>query len=502
MGSDGNVSVRAALSALVDEPGAAALTTAEQAVAVRLQRQPDGAPVLEVMDEQGAMLNRLPLADVEVWRAGSSVLMVRAPAAKATFVLRTLQPADAAALQRLHDDIARSSSGSSADGTARPQDAQQPAAGEQRQRQGGGSHFDQKTEKGSADLYFHYYGCLMHQQNMLQDYIRTGTYFAAITENPADFEGKAVMDVGCGSGILSLFAAQAGARVVYAVEASNMAHYARQLAAANPGIGDRIKVLHGKVEEVEVPEKVDVLVSEPMGTLLVNERMIESYLYARDKFLKPGGKMFPRLGRVHVCAFSDETLMSEVVVDQIPPNVLVSNCVSKTFDFLTISEQELYEIVIPLSLQVAVPCTVHGIASWFDVLFDGSQTQRWLSTAPGLPVTHWFQLRCLMEQPVVVAQPGATVSGELRLVAHARQSYDVHVTLRAPPLTPGGPPQESKGKFDLKEPYYRQQMQWMMQMAAAAPTAADAGAAAAAESPAVQAAAAVMGVPQHLMDTN
>ena len=65
--------------------------------------------------------------------------------------------------------------------------------------------------------------------------------------------------------------------------------------------------------------------------------------------------------------------------------------------------------------------------------------------------------------------------------------------------------QESKGKFDLKEPYYRQQMQWMMQMAAAAPTAAaDAGAAtaAAAESPAVEAAAAAMGVPQHLMDTN
>ena len=156
---------------------------------------------------------------------------------------------------------------------------------------------------------------------------------------------------------------QAGAKVVYAVEASGMAHYARQLAAANPGAGDRIRVLHGKVEEVEVPEKVcgaqaagllgggggvglvfggqegelvcgrtgecgrwstrpcpppqphlhprpptpapphpchptpphtpskqvDVLVSEPMGTLLVNERMIESYVYARDKFLKPGG---------------------------------------------------------------------------------------------------------------------------------------------------------------------------------------------------------------------
>ena len=50
---------------------------------------------------------------------------------------------------------------------------------------------------------------LQHQQNMLQDYVRTGTYYAAIMENGADFAGRVVMDVGAGSGILSLFAAQA-----------------------------------------------------------------------------------------------------------------------------------------------------------------------------------------------------------------------------------------------------------------------------------------------------
>ena len=77
-----------------------------------------------------------------------------------------------------------------------------------------------------------------------------------------------------------------------------------------------------------------------------------------------------------------------------------------------------------------------------------------------------------MDQPVVMAEPGATVSGELRLIAHNRQSYDVHVTLQAPPLTPGGAVQEVRGKFDLKEPYYRQQVQWMMQMAQPAATAA------------------------------
>lgn len=57
-----------------------------------------------------------------------------------------------------------------------------------------------------------------------------------------------------------------------------------------------MQVCHSKVEELRLDsegERVDVLVSEPMGTLLVNERMLETYLYARDHFLKPGGKMFP-----------------------------------------------------------------------------------------------------------------------------------------------------------------------------------------------------------------
>jgi 2-polyprenyl-3-methyl-5-hydroxy-6-metoxy-1,4-benzoquinol methylase len=68
--------------------------------------------------------------------------------------------------------------------------------------------FDAKTEASSAHMYFHYYGMLQHQQNMLQDMTRTGTYYWAIMNNRQDFEGKVVIDVGAGSGILSLFAAQ------------------------------------------------------------------------------------------------------------------------------------------------------------------------------------------------------------------------------------------------------------------------------------------------------
>ena len=353
--------------------------------------------------------------------------------------------------------------------------------------------FERRTDKSSSDLYFYYYGMLQHQQNMLQDHIRTGTYFAAITENQSDFQGKTVLDVGCGSGILSFFAAQAGARKVYAVEASNMAMFAEQLVEANPSLGSRIQVIRGRVEEIVLPEKVDVLVSEPMGTLLVNERMLETYFYARDHHLKPGGKMFPSSGTIYLAAFSDEQLHSEiaskstfwnhdnfygvdlsslqpdsmksyfsqVVVDQIMPNVLVSNSVMHKIDFSTCTGEDLLDFEIPLSLQVGKPCTVHGIASWFDVAFDGTTCPRVLSTSPGMPVTHWYQLRCVLKEPIHVYNPGDTIKGVFRLKAHTRQSYDLMLEMSGPPhpQTPWADAQHSSGEFDLKEPYYRQLVQ-------------------------------------------
>jgi len=351
-------------------------------------------------------------------------------------------------------------------------------------------YFDKKIDKASSDLYFYYYGMLQHQQNMLQDYIRTGTYFAAITENEMDFNGKVVMDVGCGSGILSLFAAQAGAKVIYAVEASSMAEFAIKLVNANPELGRRIKIIQGKVEEVDIPEKIDVLISEPMGTMLVNERMLESYFFARDRYLTQEGKMFPNAGTIYISAFTDDILYDEmtskslfwqqnefygvdltclhqpayssyftqVVIDQIPPHVLVSNCCLHRVDFATCSEEDLYDFEIPLELQIVSPCAVHGIATWFDVNFDGSAVQRVLSTAPDMPVTHWFQLRCVLQTPITISKAGDIIKGKVRLKAHERQSYDIFVELTGPPDPTDTTlkPQFSSGKFDLKEPYYRQ----------------------------------------------
>jgi type I protein arginine methyltransferase len=90
---------------------------------------------------------------------------------------------------------------------------------------------------------------------MLEDHRRTGAYFRAVRSNAAQFKGKVVLDVGTGSGILALFAAQAGAKKVYAVEATSMARHARALVEAN-GFGGVVQVIQGTIETAELPEKV------------------------------------------------------------------------------------------------------------------------------------------------------------------------------------------------------------------------------------------------------
>lgn len=88
---------------------------------------------------------------------------------------------------------------------------------------------------------------------MLQDTVRTSTYRSAILLNgPNCFKDKLVMDVGAGSGVLSYFAAQAGASKVYAVEASDMARKMKKLVDAasdslskNGFMKDKIEVING-----------------------------------------------------------------------------------------------------------------------------------------------------------------------------------------------------------------------------------------------------------------
>lgn len=150
-----------------------------------------------------------------------------------------------------------------------------------------------KQKKNVDNNYFNAYGNFDTQSMMLDDRVRTGAYYEAIVGNPELFSDKVVMDVGTGTGVLAIFAARAGAKKVYAIEASpKMAEAAKKLIKENH-LEQVITVICGKIEDVAIPECVDIIVSEPMGYFLLNEQMLQSYLWASQHYLKPGGMLFP-----------------------------------------------------------------------------------------------------------------------------------------------------------------------------------------------------------------
>lgn len=115
-----------------------------------------------------------------------------------------------------------------------------------------------------------------------------------------------MLDVGAGTGILSIFAARAGAKHVYAVENANIAIHARNIIEKN-GLSDVITVVKGKIEEIVLPvEKVDIIISEWMGYFLLYESMLDCVLYARDKYLQPDGIMFPDRAVLYLASIEDE----------------------------------------------------------------------------------------------------------------------------------------------------------------------------------------------------
>jgi protein arginine N-methyltransferase 1 len=133
---------------------------------------------------------------------------------------------------------------------------------------------------------------------MLKDSVRTVTYKNAIHHNKHLFRDKVVLDLGCGTGILSMFAANAGARMVIGImDFSTNVKQAKEIVKDNK-LDHVITIIRGKVEEVELPvPKVDIIISEWMGYCLYYESMLDTVLFARDKWLAVGGLVFPEKER-------------------------------------------------------------------------------------------------------------------------------------------------------------------------------------------------------------
>jgi hypothetical protein len=139
------------------------------------------------------------------------------------------------------------------------------------------------------------FGTPLKHHAMLRDHLRVMAYRTALFAHAKD---RVVVDLGTGSGILSIFAAQAGARHVYAIERTQIASLASLMFKAN-GCGDRVTLLRGDSREIELPERADVLVHEVIGSDPFDENMLPILEDARQRLLAPGGRLIP--ARIEIC---------------------------------------------------------------------------------------------------------------------------------------------------------------------------------------------------------
>lgn len=138
---------------------------------------------------------------------------------------------------------------------------------------------------GEGKAYRYGFGSVQVQHPMVRDTVRVMAYRAAIAAHAA---GRSVVEVGCGTGLLSLFAAQAGARRVVAIEETAIAGLAREMVRAN-GFEGVVEVVSGNSRNVELGEPAELLIHEILGSDPFSENLIPYLQDARERFLGGGG---------------------------------------------------------------------------------------------------------------------------------------------------------------------------------------------------------------------
>eukprot|EP00088_Acartia_fossae_P050836 TRINITY_DN57043_c0_g1_i1.p1 TRINITY_DN57043_c0_g1~~TRINITY_DN57043_c0_g1_i1.p1 ORF type:complete len:349 (-),score=73.40 TRINITY_DN57043_c0_g1_i1:170-1216(-) len=305
----------------------------------------------------------------------------------------------------------------------------------------------------SRDYYFDSYAHFGIHEEMLKDEVRTLTYRNSIWHNNHLFKDKIVLDVGCGTGILSMFAAKAGARKVIGVDMSGIVENARKIVERN-NLSGTVEIIRGKIEEVSLPEgidKVDIIISEWMGYCLFYESMLDSVLFARDKWLAPDGLMFPDKATLYITAIEDrqykddkinwwadvygfnmsairKVALSEPIVDVVDKNQIVtSSCLLKEINIQTVKKEDI-PFECPFHLQVRRDDYIQAFVTYFDIEFSHCHKKTGFSTSPEAPYTHWKQTVFYMDD-YITCKKGDEVLGTFRLKPNMRNIRDLDIEI-------------------------------------------------------------------------
>lgn len=267
------------------------------------------------------------------------------------------------------------------------------------------------------------YGKVCDHRSMVFDQRRNAAYASAIAAHVTP--DSVVLDLGAGLGLHGLLAARAGAARVYLIEPSPVCALAREIAEAN-GLADRMVFLQAPAEEVELPEKVDLILSVFTGNLLYSEDLLPILFHARDRFLAAGGRLLPDCGELWAVPLMDEALHGDHVAGWSDPVRLqgldfgpVRRFAANEIQWLegrTPRGQRLAEprCVVAVDFTQAMNGDCDGEAS-FEIRQDGlchgmltwirfRVGDEWLATDPLEPAMHWVNAVLPLDPPLPVTR--------------------------------------------------------------------------------------------------
>jgi len=312
---------------------------------------------------------------------------------------------------------------------------------------------EESKDKTSADYYFDSYSHFGIHEEMLKDKVRTDAYLKSIVNNAHLFKGKTVLDIGCGTGILCMFAAKAGAKKVIGIECASIYKQAREIVKDN-GFEGTIEIINGKVEEVTLPvDKVDIIISEWMGYFLLYESMLDTVLYARDKWLVEGGLLFPDKAQLYACLIEDgeyrerkldfwtnvygfdmsaiRTLAElEPLVDCADPEQVMSDAaLLLEIDLYTVTKPDL-DFVADFQLTANRDDYAHALCCYFTCEFSKTHNKIKLPTGPKHKYTHWKQTIFYFNSSLIM-HAGEKVNGRISVKRNAKNPRDLDIDIAA-----------------------------------------------------------------------
>jgi len=387
----------------------------------------------------------------------------------------------------------------------------------------------QDDTKTSKDYYFDSYSHFGIHEEMLKDAVRTQTYMRSIVNNGFLFKDKVVLDVGCGTGILSLFASKAGAKHVYGIECSGIAEQAMQIVKDN-GFADKVTIIKGKVEEITLPvdkvtgevppcpsperattivgalsmafatrkcgnrdaarrlcsacwgeppwllpcargrgpsppsaawhpsdtpspplPQVDIIISEWMGYFLFYESMLDTVIFARDKWLNPGGLIFPDKATISICGIEDaeykqdkieywqdvygfdfscigKLALLEPLVDCVQADQICTNDAQICAIDINSMKKEDAHFQSAFELTATRNDFIHALVGYFDCTFSACHKPLLLPTSPRHRQTHWKQTVFYLEDTIPICK-GETLKGTLTCAPNAHNPRDLDIVL-------------------------------------------------------------------------